>query len=203
MEGHLAGLFDAPTTVEVDWRAPIQSLSLSRLEPLGDDATGIALLCLNSWGQAMREIAEPRDLRIVVRDESWKQMRLGVEAVKALDTNLRLSRRDGDVQMVIYHKPSDPLSAGAHGSQAVTIARDLLHLADVKVLHGQDHAVADELARLLGLAPMAQRLVTDWAMAGVGRALWLVGDRAFKVHTVLTATEQGLTFTNDALLTGR
>ena len=203
VDGHLAGLFDGPTTVEVDWRAPIQSLSLSRLEPLGDDATGIALLCLNSWGQAMREIAEPGDLRIVVRDESWKQMRLGVDAVKALDTNLRLSRRDGDVQVVIYHKPSDPLSAGASGSQAVAIARDLLHLADVKVLHGQDHAVAGELAGLLGLAPMAQRLVTGWAMAGVGRALWLVGDRAFQVRTVLTPTEQTLTFTNDALVAGR
>jgi len=28
----------------------------------------------------MREIAEPGDLRIVVRDEAWKQLRLGVEA---------------------------------------------------------------------------------------------------------------------------
>jgi len=50
VKGHLAGLFDAPTTVTVDWRAPIQSLSLSRLNPLGDEAVGIALTCLNSLG---------------------------------------------------------------------------------------------------------------------------------------------------------
>jgi hypothetical protein len=199
VEGHLAGLFDEKTTIDVDWRAPIQSLSLSRLEPLGDEAVGIALTCLNSWGQAMREIADPGDLRIVVRDETWKQMRLGVEAVKSLDANLRLSRRDGDVQVVIYHKPSDPLSAGAHGSQAVAIAKDLLHLGDVKVLHGQDHAVAEELSGLLNIPPMGQNLITHWAMAGKGRALWLVGDRPFKVETILTPLERQITYTNEAL----
>src|SRR4029453_6419607 len=76
VSGALAGLFDHRTTVDVDWRAPIQSLSLSRLEPLGEEAVGIALLCLNSWGRGMRELADPGDVRIVVRDESWKQLRL-------------------------------------------------------------------------------------------------------------------------------
>jgi hypothetical protein len=202
VHGHLAGLFDAHTSIDVDWRAPIQSLSLSRLEPLGDEAVGVALTCLNSWGQAMREIADPGDLRVVVRDETWKQMRLGVEAVKSLDANLRLSRRDGDIQVVIYHKPSDPLSAGASGSQAVAIAKDLLHLGDIKVLHGQDHAVAEELATLLAIAPMGRQLITGWAMADKGRALWLVGDRPFKVKTVLTPIEARATFTNDALRAG-
>lgn len=199
VKGHLAGLFDAATTIRPDWRAPIQSLSLSRLDKSGDEAVGIALLCLNSWGQGMREIAEPGDVRIVVRDETWKQMRLGLEPVKTLDSNLRLSRHAGDVQVVVYHKPSDPLSAGAAGSQAVTIAKDLLHLADIKVLHGQDKAVADELADLLGLNTIAQQLVTGWAMNGKGRALWMVGERPFKVQTRLSPLETDLTFTNAAL----
>ena len=34
--GTLAGLFDDFTNIEVDWRAPIQSFSLSRLDGLGD-----------------------------------------------------------------------------------------------------------------------------------------------------------------------
>jgi hypothetical protein len=171
------------------------------LEPLGDEAMGIALTCLNSWGRAQREMAAPGDLRIVVRDETWKQMRLGVEAVKSLDADLRLSRRDGDIQMVIYHKPSDPMSAGAAGSQAVAIAKDLLHLGDIKVLHGQDEAVAAELGELLGLRPMAQDLITGWAMGGRGRALWMVGDQEYKVQVVRTPLEEALTWTNDALAT--
>lgn len=199
VSGALAGLFDDHTSVAVDWTAPIQSLSLSRLEPLGDEAVGIALTCLNSWGRGMRELAAPGDLRIVVRDESWKQLRLGPEAVKSFDADLRLSRRDGDIQFAVAHKPSDLLSAGDVGSQAAAIAKDLLHLADIKILHGQDQAVGVELERLLGLGPIAQDLVTGWAMKGKGRALWCVGEQLHQVQTVLHPLEAALTDTNDAL----
>jgi hypothetical protein len=166
---------------------------------LGDEAIGIALTCLNSWGRGMREMAAPGDLRVVVRDESWKQLRLGPEAVKSFDADLRLSRRDGDVQFAVAHKPSDLLSAGDTGSQAVAIAKDLLHLADVKILHGQDLGVARELENMLGLGPMARDLVTGWAMQGKGRALWCVGEQHYKVQTVLHPVERELTFTNQAI----
>ena len=151
----------------------------------------------------MRELAAPGDLRIVVRDESWKQLRLGPDAVKSFDADLRLSRRDGDIQFAVAHKPSDLLTAGDVGSQAVAIAKDLLHLADIKILHGQDQAVADELERLLGLPPIATQLVTGWAMHGKGRALWTVGDRAYKVATVLHPAELAIAYTNDALDSAR
>jgi hypothetical protein len=140
-------------------------------------------------------------VRIVVRDESWKQLRLGVEAVKSFDGDLRLSRSTGDIQIAIGHKPSDPLSAGDASSQAVAIAKDLLHLADIKVLHGQDLAVARDLDGLIGLGPIAQELVTGWAMQGQGRALWCVGEQLYKVQTVLHPAEQALTYTNDAIHT--
>ena len=197
--GALAGLFDAPTTINVDWAAPIQSLSLSRLEPLGDEAIGIALTCLSSWGRAMREVKQAGDLRIVVRDEMWKQMRLGLDAVKSVDADLRLSRRDGEIQFLIGHKPGDMRSVGDAGSQATTIAKELLHLADVKILLGQDDQVGDELEDLIGLGPVPKRLVTDWAMQGRGRALWCVGDQHYRVQTVLHPAEHQLTYTNDAI----
>jgi hypothetical protein len=199
-EGELAGLFDGPSTFQPNWQAPIQTLSLSSLHTDGNEAAvGIALMCLNSWGQGIRELAEPGDRRIVLRDEAWMQTRLGVEAVKTLDSNLRLSRSAGDIQLVTYHKPSDPLSAGDSGSQAAQIAKDLLHLADVRILMGQDEEVAVELGHLLGLTEMQQAIVTGWAMQGKGRALWMVGDRSFKVQTVLTPLERRLTFTNAAV----
>ncbi|MDT9594896.1 ATP-binding protein [Nocardioides zeae] len=199
-EGSLAGMFDAPSTFAPDWRAPIQTLSLRDLHSEGNEtAVGIALMCLNSWGQGMRELVAPGDRRIVLRDEAWLQTRLSVEAVKALDSNLRLSRNDGDIQIVTYHKPSDPLSAGDVGSQAAQIAKDLLHLSDIRILMGQDAEVAAELRQLLGLTTSQQHLVTDWAMQAKGRALWMVGDRRFKVQTLLTGIEQQLTFTNAAV----
>ena len=183
----------------MDWAAPIQSLSLSRLMPLGDEAVGIALTCLSSWGRGTREHAPTGDLRINVRDEVWKQMRLGTEAVKSFDQDLRLSRAAGDIQWANAHKPADLLSVGDTGSQAVTIAKDLLHLADIKILHGQDHGVAAQLEDLLGLGPIARDVVTRWAMQGKGRALWCVGEQQYKVATVLHPSEAQLTFTNDAI----
>jgi hypothetical protein len=199
-EGELEGLFDAPSTFQPNWRAPIQTLSLNTLHSSGNEAAvGIALMCLNSWGQGIREMAEPGDRRILLRDEAWMQTRLGVEAVKTLDSNLRLSRNDGDIQLVTYHKPSDPLSAGDQGSQAAQIAKDLLHLADVRILMGQDEEIATELGHLLGLTRMQQDLVTGWAMQDKGRALWMVGDQRYKIQTILTPVERRLTYTNEAV----
>lgn len=197
--GTLRGLFDNHTTVTIDWRAPLQSLSLARLDALGDEAVGIALMCLNSWGRAMREVAEPGDLRIVVRDESWRQLRLGIDAVISFDSDLRLSRRDGDIQFAVAHKPSDLLSAGDIGSQAAAIAKDLLHLSSTKILHGQPQQIADELEDILGLSPIATDLVTDWCRQVRGRALWLVGQQVHKVQTVLHPAERALTWTNASL----
>ncbi len=197
--GTLAGLFDAPTTIDIDWTAPIQSLSLSRLDALGDEPVAIALTCLNSWGRGMRELAKPGELRIVVRDESWRQLRLGIDAVKAFDADLRLSRSAGDIQLAVCHKPSDLLATGDVGSQAVAIAKDLLHLADTHILHGQDAAVADELDQMLGLGPIQRNLITGWAMNGKGRALWCVGDQSYKVTTLLHPIEAQIGDTNSQL----
>lgn len=199
--GELEGLFDAPSTFEPNWHAPIQTLSLRALQAAGNEAAvGVALMCLNSWGQGIRETAPPGDRRIVLRDEAWMQTRLGVEAVKTLDANLRLSRNEGDIQLVTYHKPSDPLSAGDTGSQAAQIAKDLLHLSDVRILLGQDEEVASELGHLLGLTQLQQRLVTGWAMQAKGRALWMVGDQRYKVATLLSPIERQLTFTDHAIV---
>lgn len=66
----------------------------------------------------------PGDLRINIRDEMWKQMRLGLEAVKSLDADMRFSRRDGEIQFVVGHKPGDMLTVGESTSAATAIARN-------------------------------------------------------------------------------
>ena len=87
------------------------------------------------------------------------------------------------------------LTVGDAGSQAVAIAKDLMHLCATKVLLGQDDQIGDELSDLLGLTPMAERIVTDWATAAKGRALWLVGSHVAKVQTVRTSIDVALTNT--------
>ena len=78
-------------------------------------------------------------------------------------------------------------------------AKDLLELADIKILGGQKLRVARELDSMLGFGPIAQDLVSGWAMHDKGRALWCVGDATYKVQTVLHPLEKKLYYTNEAI----
>ena len=158
---------------------------LSRLEPLGDEAVGIALTCLNSWGRGMRELAAAGDLRIVVRDESGSRCASAPRRSSPSTPTCACPARDGDIQFAIAHKPSDLLSVGDTGSQAVAIAKDLLHLADIKILHGQDHGRRRRARRPARPRPDRPRRRHRLGHAGKGRALWCVGDQQYKVQTVL------------------
>ena len=202
VHGALAGLFDEATNISIDWAAPIQSLSLSRLQPLGDHAIGTALACLNSWSRAMTDARGPGQAQVVVRDEVWRQMRLGAGAVQSLDADLRLSRSDACIQVVIAHKPSDMLSAADAGTAAATIAKDLLSLADTKILLGQDRSVATELQTLLGLSDIETDDIAGWARGRRGRAIWRVGERSFRVQTLRGPLEAQLFDTNQNLTGG-
>ena len=108
----------------------------------------------------MRELAAREDVRIVVRDEAWRQFRLGVDAIKSFDADLRFSRgkgnEGGDIQFAVMHKPSDGLAVGDAGSMEVQIAKDFMHLADVKILMGQDLGVAEEIDRVVPLIAAAR-----------------------------------------------
>ncbi|MEU6643100.1 ATP-binding protein [Saccharomonospora sp. NPDC046836] len=200
ISGPLAGLFDEPTNITVDWDAPAQSMDLSRLRSRGDHAVAIALTCLGSWSSLATDLQEDGDLRIVVRDEIWRQLRLGLRAVQAVDSELRLSRAERKIQILVSHKPSDFLSVGNTGSQEVAIAKDLLALCSTRILFGQSTRVADELADDLALSDKEQQTTTGWANDRKGRALWKVENRTgYKVQTVLSRLEQTIFDTNAQL----
>ena len=178
--GPLSGLFDEPTNFDLDWDAPVQSMDLSLLRSRGDQAIAVALTCLGSWSSMITDLQDDGDVRIVVRDEVWRQMRLGLRAVQAVD--------------------SDLLSVGAAGSQEVSIAKDLLALCSTRILLGQSTRVGDELADELGLSEREQAVLTGWAMEGQGRALWKLENRpGMKIQTVLSPTERAIFDTNAGL----
>ncbi len=200
ISGPLAGLFDEPTNFTLDWDAPVQSMDLSRLRSRGDQAVAVGLTCLGSWSSMVTDLQEDGDLRIVVRDEIWRQMRLGLRAVQAVDSELRLSRAERKIQILVSHKPSDFLSVGSTGSQEVAIAKDLLALCSTRILFGQSTRVADQLADDLALSEKEQQVTTGWANDRQGRALWKLENRTgFKVQTVLSRVEKRLFDTNAQL----
>jgi type IV secretory pathway VirB4 component len=200
ISGPLAGLFDEETNFELDWDAPMQSMDLSLLRSRGDQAVAVALTCLGSWSSLVTDLQEDGDIRIVVRDEVWRQMRLGLRAVQAVDSELRLSRSERKIQILVGHKPGDFLSVGNAGSQEVAIAKDLLALCSTRILFGQSTRVADELADDFALSEKEGDVTTGWAMERTGRALWKIeGQPGYKVQTVLSPTERRAFDTNAQL----
>ncbi|WP_226358706.1 ATP-binding protein [Pseudonocardia sp. ICBG601] len=211
--GPLAGLFDAETNFDLDWDAPIQSMDLSRLDPLGDKAMNVALTCLGMWSSMLTTLHNTVDNtgtggaggapRIVVRDEVWRQMGLGLRAVQAINADLRLSRSDRTIQLLIMHQPSDLHAVGAAGSHEAAIARDFLALCSTKILLGQSDAITDDLADQLGLSETEQAAITGWAMAAQGRALWKLDNRpGMKIQTVLSGTEKSIFDTDAGMRSG-
>lgn len=200
ISGPLAGLFDEETNIALDWDAPVQSMDLSLLRSRGDQAVAVALTCLGSWSSLVTDLQDDGEIRVVVRDEVWRQMRLGLRAVQAVDSDLRLSRAEKKIQILVMHKPSDPLSVGAAGSQEVAIAKDLLALCSTRILFGQSTRVADELAEDFALSGKEQDVITGWAMERAGRALWKIeGNPGYKVQTVLSRVERRVFDTNAQL----
>lgn len=190
ISGPLAGLFDEPTNFALDWDAPVQSMDLSLLRSRGDQAVAVALTCLGSWSSLVTDLQDDGEIRVVVRDEVWRQMRLGPKAVQAVDSDLRLSRAERKIQILVGHKPSDFLSVGSAGSQEVAIAKDLLALCSTRILFGQSTRVATELAADLALSEKEHEVTTGWAMERQGRALWKIENSpGYKVQTVLSSVE--------------
>jgi hypothetical protein len=203
VSGPLAGLFDEATNFTLDWQAPAQSMDLSLLRSRGDQAIAVALTCLGSWSSLVTDLQDDGEIRIVVRDEVWRQMRLGPRAVQAVDSDLRLSRAERKIQVLVGHKPSDFLAVGNAGSQEVAIAKDLLALCSTRILFGQSTRVADELATDLALSEKEHQVTTGWAMERQGRALWKIeGSPGYKVQSVLSAVERR-TFDTNAQLRAR
>jgi len=197
--GPLKGLFDAETNVAVDWDAPIQSMDLSRLQSLGNSAVAVAMTCLGSWSSAATDLRHTGDIRIVVRDEVWRQMRLGGAMIEALDSDLRLSRSTQKIEVLACHKPGDLAAVGDAGSREVKIAQEFLALCGTRILLGQSTRVGEELAAELRMRPEEQDVVLGWANARKGRALWKVQSRAFKVQALRPPVEEAMFDTNAQL----
>lgn len=191
VNGALRGMFDDRTNIAIDWQAPIQSLSMRRLKEMANDTViGVALTCANSWASSMTAVNMTGQPTLIPRDEVWRIMRLGVDAVKSLDSNLRLSRDEKKVEMLIMHKPSDLSSVGAAGSQEAAIAEDFWALCDMKVSLGHDSEIAHQTGERWGLSTQEQAAIAGWCRRKKGRALWRIGDHSFRVETVLSRYEE-------------
>ncbi|GGJ75233.1 ATP-binding protein [Pilimelia anulata] len=198
VQGSLSGLFDRPTTVRLDFDAPIQTVDLSRLDGRGDDTVAMTLACVSSWGQAA--IDEPNGpVRMVVRDELWRAMRIPA-MIRKIDSDLRLSRAHGTIQILATHRLADFEAVGPEGSAEVAIARNLIASCDVRICLHQDTAPLAMTRDAIGLTDTECAHIASWSGEQVGRAIWKIGRHASHVvQTVLHPAERALFYTNERM----
>jgi type IV secretory pathway VirB4 component len=204
-EGPLRGMFDGPTTpgLELDSRLVVLDLHAVKDSP----AVGILMACATAWmGALLARMAERpgRERLINVADESWKIVQhtgLG----EWFQSNFKLARQFGVMNLVVLHKLGDLQAAGDAGSRAARIAEGLIADASTRVVYHQDESQVPLTRTLLGLSESEARLIS---MLSPGQALWRVGSRSFvvqhyrsRIELEMTNTDTGMTVSDR--VTGR
>jgi type IV secretory pathway VirB4 component len=198
-EGPLRGMFDGPTTPGLDLDAKLVVLDLHAVRD--SPAVGILMACASAWiGALLARTAERpgRERLINVADESWKIVQhtgLG----EWFQSNFKLARQFGVMNLVVLHKLADLQAAGDAGSRAARIAEGLVADASTRIVYHQDESQVPLTRSLLGLSDSEARLMS---MLAPGQALWRVGARSFvvahhrsRVETRLTNTDAGMSAT--------
>ncbi len=195
-EGPLRGMFDGPTTPGLDLDARLLVLDLHAVRD--SPAVGILMACATAWMSALlARIAERpgRERLINVADECWKIIQhtgLG----EWFQSNFKLARQFGVMNLVVLHKLGDLQAAGDAGSRAARIAEGLIADASTRIVYHQDEGQRPITRALLGLSETEGRLLT---MLSAGQALWRVGARSFIVQHYRSRLEARLTDTDTGM----
>ena len=200
VQGHLGGIFGDAESDELTWRAPVEVVDVSRLAAYSDDVIAMVLSCVPSWAQAV--IDEPGPPVVVLRGELWRQMRSGgAVMMRKIDSDLRLSRATGTIQVLATHKLADFEAVGGAGSEAQAIAKGLLASCDTRVQLAQDTGPLLMAREEIGLTDAECEHIASWGNAHRGRAVWKVGrTRSFVVQSELSADERIITYTDERMI---
>jgi type IV secretory pathway VirB4 component len=195
-EGPLRGMFDGPTTPGLDLDAKLVVLDLHAVKD--SPAVGILMACATAWMSALlaRMAERPgRERLINVADESWKIVQhtgLG----EWFQSNFKLARQFGVMNLVVLHKLADLQAAGDAGSRAARIAEGLIADASTRIVYHQDESQVPLTRALLGLSESEAQLIS---MLSAGQALWRVGSRSFVVQHYRSRLEASLTNTDTGM----
>ncbi|MBV8432575.1 MAG: hypothetical protein JO244_15530 [Solirubrobacterales bacterium] len=195
-EGPLRGMFDGPTTPGLDLDAQLVVVDLHAVRD--SPAVGILMACASAWMSALlaRMVERPgRERLINVADESWKIIQhtgLG----EWFQSNFKLARQFGVMNLVVLHKLADLQAVGDAGSRAARIAEGLVADASTRIIYHQDESQIELTRTLLGLSQSEAQLIS---LLAAGQALWRVGGRSFVVQHYRSALETQLTNTDTGM----
>ena len=190
----LAGMFDGPTTVTIDWdTGPGFVVDLSAV--YGDDeALPLVMLAATSWlAAALQRDSDRRVIQVI--DEAWAAVRYGARHFQA---SLKLSRTYGVSTWLVCHRPADLTAQADDGTAVAKIAAGMASDIQTRVIFRQP---PDQVAVAAEMFALSERERVWCGQLVRGRALWRLERRGAVVHTVLTTAERQLCDTDGAMTT--
>ena len=156
--GDMRGMFDGPTSQGVDLDASLVVLDLSAV--FHSNALEVLMTCATAWMQAALVTDEKRSAggSLVVVDEAWAIL-ANLAIARWLQASWKLSRAWGVANIAILHRLSDLTSAGAQGSEQVSLAEGLLSDSETRVVYAQPPGEVATARSMLGLGDTESELI--------------------------------------------
>ena len=189
----LAGMFDGPTTVNIDWtNGPGFVIDLSAVYA-DDTALPLVMLAATSWlTAALQRDSDRRVLQVI--DEAWAAVRHGAGHFQG---SLKLARTYGVSTWLICHRPADLTAQSDDGTSNNKIAAGLMSDIQTRIILRQP---PDQIAIATEMFALSERERAWIGQLVRGRALWRLQRRGAVVQTVLTAKEAtDITFTDGSM----
>jgi len=196
-EGHLRGMFDGPSTENIDFTKKAVTLDLSAV--YGNTAIGIFMACAFGWLAAA--IAKQRETNTVIKntrlyDESWKIFALHGFA-DMLQDDMKIARSKGMANILVMHRPGDLMAAGDAGSRTERLVTGFMEDTGTHVIYRQADGAGELLKRHYKVTQTELALIRSSTR---GTALWKVGDRRFIVkHRLSPIIEPALVDTDQQM----
>lgn len=186
VHGDLRGMFDGPSTIDLDLNAPIVVFDISALDK---DTLAVVMVCLFAWlrralGEIDLDSETPYDMRTIVAwDEAWRVM--GVPgAVDFMREAWKMARQWGIQNVAVVHGLKDFIAALS--PEVREAALGLLTDSETKVIYRQDPGEEDRVREILKLNESELR---DVMQAAPGEGLWKLGNRRRFVRNIANEKE--------------
>ena len=200
-DGDLRGLFDGPTSVDMDFGNRCVMLDLSDVRELR--TAGILMACATSFLQSQIDVhyremerAGGTPKSIMVLDEAWKILSLpGIAEWR--QEQAKFSRKLAQQNILIMHVFRDLDAAGDDGDRTTKLAQSLMRDVQTHVLYRMPHDDVRQARALLDLSEAEARIVEH--ELDRGDALWRVGRHRFVVHTYASRDDKRVTSPDRAM----
>ncbi len=196
LERDLRGMFDGPSTVNIDWTGRGLVLDLSAVY---HDADALRLVMIAAAGWLQAYLGTPMGTtvprRVQVIEEAWAVLG-DTLCARYLQGCYKLSRSFGVANIAVAHRISDLRAQADDGTAAAKIAMALLADTQTRVLFRQAPDQTAEAKTLLGLTDAEASVLTALPR---GRSLWKVAGRTAVVQHVIGAHERHICDTDTNL----